>query len=62
MQLNEPTENSMGLRFGNFVQIRDIISEEMEQLVAGNKTGMEAATDAVERGNRLLRDFEEDNT
>ena len=61
MQLTEPTENSMGLRFGNFVQIRDIISEEMEVLVAGDKTGMEAASDAVERGNRLLRDFEEDN-
>jgi sn-glycerol 3-phosphate transport system substrate-binding protein len=58
MTLNEPTENSRGLRFGNFVQIRDIISEEMEAVMAGSKTGMEAATDAVSRGNTLLRDFE----
>ena len=28
--LNEPTENSKGLRFGNYVQIRDIIDEEFE--------------------------------
>ena len=38
MTLNEP-ENSKGLRFGNFVQIRDIISEEMEAVMTGNKSG-----------------------
>jgi sn-glycerol 3-phosphate transport system substrate-binding protein len=58
MTLNEPTENSRGLRFGSFVQIRDIISEEMEAVMSGAKTGMEAATDAVNRGNALLREFE----
>lgn len=61
MQLNEPTENSKGLRFGNFVQIRDIISEEMEALMGGSKTGMEAAQSAQERGNALLRDFQAAN-
>jgi sn-glycerol 3-phosphate transport system substrate-binding protein len=35
MTLNEPTENSKGLRFGNFVQIRDVISEEMERSSPG---------------------------
>ncbi|GEN27818.1 ABC transporter substrate-binding protein [Halovibrio variabilis] len=59
--LNEPTENSKGLRFGNFVQIRDIISEEMEAVMTGDKSGQEAADDAVERGNNLLRDFEAAN-
>jgi len=58
MTLNEPTENSRGLRFGNFVQIRDVISEEMEAVMAGSKTGAEAAAAAVDRGNALLRDFE----
>ncbi len=58
MTLNEPTENSRGLRFGSFVQIRDIISEEMEAVMSGAKTGMAAATDAVNRGNALLREFE----
>ena len=58
MMLNPPTENSSGLRFGNFVQIRDIISEEMEAVMSGAKTGQQAADDAVRRGNALLREFE----
>ena len=58
MTLNPPTENSSGLRFGNFVQIRDVISEEMEAVMAGTKTGQQAADDAVNRGNALLREFE----
>ncbi|MBC7163771.1 MAG: sn-glycerol-3-phosphate ABC transporter substrate-binding protein UgpB [Roseovarius sp.] len=58
MTLNPPTENSKGLRFGNFVQIRDIISEEMEAVMTGAKTGQQAADDAVSRGNDLLRQFE----
>jgi sn-glycerol 3-phosphate transport system substrate-binding protein len=58
MTLNAPTENSKGLRFGSFVQIRDIISEEMEALMAGSKTGAQASADAVRRGNDLLRQFE----
>lgn len=58
MTLNDPTENSRGLRFGNMVQIRDVISEEMEALVTGSKSGQEAADDAASRGNQLLRDFE----
>jgi sn-glycerol 3-phosphate transport system substrate-binding protein len=58
MTLNPPTENSRGLRFGNFVQIRDIISEEMEAVMSGAKTGQQATDDAVRRGNALLREFE----
>ncbi|MDR5904150.1 sn-glycerol-3-phosphate ABC transporter substrate-binding protein UgpB [Franzmannia qiaohouensis] len=61
MTLNEPTENSKGLRFGNFVQIRDIISEEMEAVMSGSKDGEQAADEAVRRGNALLRDFEAAN-
>ncbi|MEZ5750984.1 MAG: sn-glycerol-3-phosphate ABC transporter substrate-binding protein UgpB [Paracoccaceae bacterium] len=58
MNLNPPTENSRGLRFGNFVQIRDIISEEMEAMITGAKSAQEAADAIVARGNDLLREFE----
>jgi sn-glycerol 3-phosphate transport system substrate-binding protein len=58
MTLNPPTENSKGLRFGNFVQLRDVLSEEFEQLLAGAKDGQQALDASVERGNALLRDFE----
>ncbi|MEO3417137.1 sn-glycerol-3-phosphate ABC transporter substrate-binding protein UgpB [Roseovarius sp. CAU 1744] len=58
LSLNTPTPNSRGLRFGNFVQVRDIINEEMEALWAGDKTAKEALDAAAERGNALLRKFE----
>jgi sn-glycerol 3-phosphate transport system substrate-binding protein len=56
--LNPPTENSRGLRFGNFVQIRDIIAEELERVWAGQATAQEALDEAVRRGNELIRQFE----
>ncbi|WP_339112414.1 sn-glycerol-3-phosphate ABC transporter substrate-binding protein UgpB [Thioclava sp. GXIMD2076] len=59
--LNTPTENSKGLRFGNYVQIRSIIDEEFEALLGGKKTAMEALQSVDERGNKLLREFEKAN-
>ncbi len=56
--LNEPTENSKGLRFGSYVQIRDIIDEEFQALIAGDKDAQGALDAVVERGNALLREFE----
>ena len=61
LSLNPPTPNSRGLRFGNFVQVRDIINEEMEAIWAGQKTAREAMDSAVERGNALLAKFERAN-
>lgn len=58
LSLNTPTANSRGVRFGNFVQIRDVINEEMESLWAGDKTAQQAMDAAVERGDVLLRKFE----
>ncbi len=58
LALNEPTPTSRGLRYGNFVQIRDIINEELEAVWSGQKTAKEAMDAAVERGNELLRRFE----
>ncbi|MFW5678865.1 MAG: sn-glycerol-3-phosphate ABC transporter substrate-binding protein UgpB [Pseudomonadota bacterium] len=61
MTLNEPTENSKGLRFGSFVQIRDIINEELEAVWSGQKSAQQALDDAARRGNELLRQFEAAN-
>ena len=58
LSLNTPTPASRGIRFGNFVQVRDVINEELEALWAGDKTAAEAMAAATERGNTLLRKFE----
>jgi len=55
---NEPTDNSKGLRFGNFVQIRDIWAEELEAAFVGRQSAKEALDNAVKRGNAVLRQFE----
>ncbi len=62
MNLNPPTENSKGLRFGNFVQIRDVINEELEEVWSGKKSASDALDAAVERGNKLLREFQDQNS
>ena len=56
-----PTANSKGLRFGNFVQGREVIEEEMEAVFAGKKDAQTALDDAVKRGNDILRKFEAAN-
>jgi sn-glycerol 3-phosphate transport system substrate-binding protein len=61
LSLNQPTANSAGLRYGSFVQIRDIINEEMEAIWNGSKDAKAAMNDAVTRGNALLRKFERAN-
>jgi sn-glycerol 3-phosphate transport system substrate-binding protein len=59
--LNAPTENSRGVRLGSFVLIRDVIDDELEQAFSGKKSAQAALDSAVERGNRLLRQFERAN-
>ncbi|NIZ09911.1 sn-glycerol-3-phosphate ABC transporter substrate-binding protein UgpB [Pseudooceanicola sp. HF7] len=59
--LNEPTVNSKGLRFGNYVQIRGVIDEEFQALLAGDKTAQEALDALVDRGNVLIKDFVDAN-
>jgi len=56
--LKPPTENSKGVRLGSFVLIRDVIEDELEQAFGGKKSAQAALDSAVERGNRLLRQFE----
>ncbi|MEO1192994.1 MAG: sn-glycerol-3-phosphate ABC transporter substrate-binding protein UgpB [Pseudomonadota bacterium] len=62
INLNPPTAASKGLRLGNFVQIRDVINEEFEEIFSGNKTPKEGLDDAVKRGNDLLRQFQDANS
>jgi len=59
--LKPPTENSKGVRLGSFVLIRDVIDDELEQAFSGKKSAQAALDSAVERGNRLLRQFERAN-
>jgi sn-glycerol 3-phosphate transport system substrate-binding protein len=59
--LKPPTENSRGIRLGSFVLIRDVIDDELEQAFSGKKSAAAALDAAVERGNRLLRQFERAN-
>ncbi|MFC4352877.1 sn-glycerol-3-phosphate ABC transporter substrate-binding protein UgpB [Fodinicurvata halophila] len=61
MNLNPPTEYSKGLRIGNFVQIRDIINEELQATFADDKTAAEALDEAVERSNSQMDKFHRQN-
>lgn len=61
MTLKPPTDNSKGIRLGTFVLIRDVIDEELEQAFSGKRSAQAALDFAVERGNRLLRQFERAN-
>ncbi|HNQ85763.1 MAG TPA: sn-glycerol-3-phosphate ABC transporter substrate-binding protein UgpB [Deltaproteobacteria bacterium] len=54
----DPTKISRGLRLGYFIQIRNIINEELELVWSGKKTAKEAMDSAVARGNQQLREFE----
>ena len=51
------TDKSRGIRLGNFVQIRDIIDEELEGVWAGKKTAKEALDAAVARSNDQIDKF-----
>jgi sn-glycerol 3-phosphate transport system substrate-binding protein len=56
-----PTANSKGLRFGNFVQGREVIEEEMEAVFSGKKEPKAALDEAVKRANEVLRKFDAAN-
>ncbi len=56
---NKPaTPNSKGLRFGDYVQGREVIEEELEAVFSGKKEAKTALDDAVRRGNEILRKFQ----
>jgi sn-glycerol 3-phosphate transport system substrate-binding protein len=53
-----PTDNSLGLRLGNMVKLRDVIDEELESVWSGQKSSKDALDSAVNRGNDILAKFE----
>lgn len=58
MTTSDSTANSKGLRFGNFLQTREIIDEELEKVWSGKQSAQAALDNAVKRGNEQLRRFE----
>jgi len=54
----DPTKISRGLRLGYFIQIRNIINEELELTWNGTKTPQAGLDNAVKRSNLKLREFE----
>jgi sn-glycerol 3-phosphate transport system substrate-binding protein len=60
--IRKTTDKSRGIRLGNFVQIRTIIDEELEQVWSGKKSAKEAL-DAIKckRGNEQLERFQKAN-
>jgi len=59
--IRKVTDNSRGIRLGNYVQIRTIEDEELEQVWSGKKSGKEALDSIVKRGDELLVRFERAN-
>ena len=51
------TANSQGIRLGNFVQIRDVIEGEMENIFAAKKTAKQGLDDAAAKSNEILKEF-----
>ena len=56
------TDKSQGVRLGNYVQIRTIEDEELEQVWFGKKSAQQALDAIVQRGNELLARFERANS
>jgi sn-glycerol 3-phosphate transport system substrate-binding protein len=52
------TENTRGIRLGGYVEIRNIIQEEMEKAFQGQQNGQGTLAAITTRGNAVLRNFE----
>ena len=59
--IRKTTDKSRGIRLGNFLQIRTILDEELEQVWAGKKTARQALDDAKRRGDAELEKFQKAN-
>ena len=58
---NEPSEFSWGMRYGNYVPIREIIIDNLEKAIRGEMTAEEALNRAAYEGNLILEAFENDH-
>ena len=52
------TDNSRGFHLGRMPEIRTIIEEECEKALGGQQGAKQALDSAVERGNKVLREFQ----
>ena len=59
--IRKTTDKSRGIRLGNFVQIRTIIDEELEQVWAGKKSAKDGLDTIKKRGDEQLERFQKDN-
>ncbi|MES2509586.1 MAG: sn-glycerol-3-phosphate ABC transporter substrate-binding protein UgpB [Pseudomonadota bacterium] len=59
--IRKVTDKSRGIRLGNYVQVRAIEDEELEQVWSGKKTTKEALDAIVKRGNEQLERFQKAN-
>ena len=59
--IRKVTDKSRGIRLGNYVQVRAIEDEELEQVWSGKKTAKEALDAIVKRGDEQLERFQRAN-
>lgn len=59
--IRKVTDKSRGIRLGNYVQVRAIEDEELEQVWNGKRTAKEALDTIVKRGNEQLERFQKAN-
>ena len=59
--IRKVTDKSRGIRLGNYVQVRAIEDEELEQVWNGKKSAREALESIVKRGNEQLERFQKAN-
>ena len=59
--IRKTTDKSRGIRLGNFVQIRTILDEELEQVWAGKKSAKQGLEDAKKRSDVELEKFQKAN-
>ena len=59
--IRKVTDKTRGIRLGNYVQVRAIEDEELEQVWGGKKTAKEALDAIVRRGNELIERFAKAN-
>ncbi len=59
-QLSLPTQKwTKGYRLGNYVQIREVMTVEFENILNGKKTAKQALADVDKKGDKLLKRFAE---
>lgn len=59
---SKPTPYTRGIRVGNYVEIRDMIIDNLEKAFSGELAPKAALDNAVDKGNQMLESFEKANS